>query len=287
MSMSSAANPRQNWLGADGADDRGRSTDEVRIIREMAAQEVELFLTANPVDTGSANQLRREPPHIALAVMDRGPLRSCRDPSGVIVARIRDAKRGNLGPNPNSRPSAPAVAVDPKASEIDQFLMANRVDTAAVASLKSESLDIQRAVMAKGPLTNANNPSASLMARIRIVKEEPRVQTPFGMMTAGAAGGSLFGGMQSGGSTGVANNGMQTGGGTGNGAGQGVMVDAALRAIQSLVSGDSGAPKPPPPTAMDSSPVAAASPPVGKDQQLQAEAMKAIEALNRGGGAIG
>merc|ERR1740130_749277 len=94
---------------------------------------------------GAANQLRREPTHIALAVIERGPLRSCRDPSGVIVARIRDAKKGTLGPAHNqgggaAKPAAlpPIQSVDPNMSAIDQFLTINRIDTAGVITLKAE-----------------------------------------------------------------------------------------------------------------------------------------------------
>jgi len=150
------------------------------MINEMTAQEVETFLSANAVDMGAGNQLRREPVHIALAVIERGPLRSCRDPSGVIVARIRDAKKGTLGPAPNRQgsgavkshaPMPPVQSVDPNMSEIDKFLTMNRIDAAGVISLKSESFDVQVAVMSKGPLINSTNPSASLVSRIRLAKE--------------------------------------------------------------------------------------------------------------------
>jgi len=148
------------------------------MINEMTAQEVETFLAANAVDMGAGNQLRREPVHIALAVIERGPLRSCRDPNGVIVARIRDAKKGILGPAQTgpaarSQPQMPPVqvSVDPNMSEIDKFLTINRIDAAGVISLKSESLDVQIAVMSKGPLVNSTNPSASLVSRIRLAKE--------------------------------------------------------------------------------------------------------------------
>jgi len=177
-----AADPRSLWLGAPNGDDSQRSQDEVRIINQLTMEEVEKFLTENAVDMGAANQLRREPTHIALAVIERGPLRSCRDPSGVIVARIRDAKKGTLGPAPtNIRPAAPAAPkpapalptapLDANASELDKFLVANRIDPAGVIALKSESPEVQAAVMAKGTLGNSTNPSASLVARIRLLKE--------------------------------------------------------------------------------------------------------------------
>ncbi|CAK0892583.1 unnamed protein product [Prorocentrum cordatum] len=164
------AGMKQYWLGSPDSDDRQRSPDEVRIIREMTTQEVEAFLTANPVDAGSANQLRNEPPYIALQVIDRGNLRGCRDPSGVLVARMRDARRGTLIPGPSAQPP-PVVQVDPNASEVEKFCAMNRIDLNATHALKAESEEVQRAVMARGQLTSARNPSGSLMARIRVVKE--------------------------------------------------------------------------------------------------------------------
>jgi len=175
--MALPADPRSLWLGAPNGDDSRRSPDEVRLVNEMTSQEVETFLAANAVDMGAANQLRREPVHIALAVIERGPLRSCRDPNGVIVARIRDAKKGTLGPARTGSgakqhmPMPPVQSVDPNMSEIDKFLTINRIDAAGVIALKAESLDTQIAVMSKGPLINSTNPSASLVSRIRLAKE--------------------------------------------------------------------------------------------------------------------
>jgi len=181
MARELPANLRSLWLGATEGDDSQRSLDEVRIINEMTAQEVETFLATNPVDMGAANQLRREPTHVALAVVERGPLRSCRDASGVIVARIRDAKAGKLGPAPtNARgqqaqssppPLPPPQPVDPNASDVDKFLLYNRIDQAGAIALKSEPPEVQRLCMSKGTLLNSTNPSASLVARIRLCKE--------------------------------------------------------------------------------------------------------------------
>jgi len=177
---------RSLWLGAADGDDSQRSLDEVRIINEMTSQEVETFLATNPVDMGAANQLRREPTHVALAVIERGPLRSCRDPSGVMVARIRDAKAGKLGPAPTNNnnnnsqgqqaqssppPLPPPQPVDPNASDVDKFLLINRIDQAGAIALKSEPPEVQRLCMSKGTLLNSTNPSASLVARIRLCKE--------------------------------------------------------------------------------------------------------------------
>jgi len=162
---------RTLWYGAPGGDDSKRSRDEIRMIKEMTQEDVENFLKINSIDTAAAKELLTEPPHIALAVLERGPLRACVNPSGALVARIRDAKRGAFGGGQRFGSAAqPLAMLDPNASEADKFLAANQIDQAGVASFRGESREIQALVIAKGTLINSTNPSASLMARIRNVK---------------------------------------------------------------------------------------------------------------------
>lgn len=173
------------WYGAPGADDRGRSPDEIRIITEMTNEEVDIFLQMNHIDTSAARELRGEPQHIALAVLARGPLRACVNPSGAMVSRIRDAKRGVLNGSMRHSPygtvAQPLATLDANASEAEKFLAENRIDQAGAASFRSETRDVQQAVMAKGSLANSTNPSASLMARIRTVKTNPVAQVSSGI----------------------------------------------------------------------------------------------------------
>merc|ERR1712039_1170343 len=83
----------------------------------------------------------------------------------------RDAKRGILDRGRNSG-GATQRPLDPNSSELDKFLADNRVDQAAIASMRCETQEVKNAVMAKGPMVNTTNPSASLMARVRLVKQE-------------------------------------------------------------------------------------------------------------------
>lgn len=159
-------------MGAPASQDTQRSSDEQRIIRETTNDEVELFLRINQIDTAAARELRNEAPYVALAVLDRGPLRACTNPSGALVARIRDAKRGLLQGSSRFGGVPPPSALDPNSSELDKFLVENRIDQAGISSLRGESKEIQTLVLAKGPLVNTTNPSASLMARIRNIKQD-------------------------------------------------------------------------------------------------------------------
>lgn len=168
-----ATDKRSLWYGAPGCDDSMRSPDEIRIIRDMTHQEVDTFLTTTtpPIDSAAQKELRNEAPHVQLAVLERGPLRACTNPSGALVARIRDAKRGILDRGRN-KGGAAQTPLDPNSSELDKFLADNRVDQAAIASMRCETQEVKNAVMAKGPLVNTTNPSASLMARVRLCKQE-------------------------------------------------------------------------------------------------------------------
>mmetsp|Transcript_17903 Transcript_17903/g.39320 ORF Transcript_17903/g.39320 Transcript_17903/m.39320 type:complete len:290 (-) Transcript_17903:88-957(-) len=167
--------------------DSQRSRDEIRIIKEMLSEELETFLVENRIDAPAGRELRNEAPPVQLAVLDRGPLRSCTNPSGALVGRIRDAKRGLVaGGRPgNSAPvsslsgSSPGVAGTGD-GELDRFCADNRIDQGAMMSLRAESLDVQRAVMAMGPLVNATNPSAALMGRIRSAKTGVQTYRPPG-----------------------------------------------------------------------------------------------------------
>lgn len=295
----SAPEKRSLWLGAPGSDDSKRSQDEIRIIKEMATEEVENFLRINCIDTSAAKELRTEPPHVALAVLERGPLRACNNPSGALVARIRDAKRGILqGGGRYGQAAQPVATLDANASEADKFLAENRIDQAGTASFRCETAEVQKAVMAKGPLVNTTNPSASLMARIRNVKvnsqNAPTAALSLGMVGAGGAAGMLgaqqpLAGLISGGGQIVA---ASTPLPLEDGRPKVAMDDEVQKAIGKLQAASQAEAEQP-----QTAPAVAASvsqqpqqgqeqPPImtnNADQRLQDEALKAIQALNAAG----
>ena len=75
---------RASAFASAKGDDSQRSPDEIRIIVEMLQVDLERFLSDNRIDAPAARELRSEAPHVQLAVMDRGPLLSCVNPSGVL-----------------------------------------------------------------------------------------------------------------------------------------------------------------------------------------------------------
>lgn len=75
-----------------------------------SSQDVEDFIKANEVDQSSADQLRSSEPHIQRVVISRGDLRSARNPSSALLARIRDAKaapNGGMPGLPGMQPPPP------------------------------------------------------------------------------------------------------------------------------------------------------------------------------------
>jgi len=56
--------------------------------------DIEDFIKNNDVDKNSADQLRSSPPIVQRVVISRGDLRTARNPSAALLARIRDAKVG-------------------------------------------------------------------------------------------------------------------------------------------------------------------------------------------------
>eukprot|EP00419_Tripos_fusus_P046466 CAMPEP_0172815088 /NCGR_PEP_ID=MMETSP1075-20121228/11576_1 /TAXON_ID=2916 /ORGANISM="Ceratium fusus, Strain PA161109" /LENGTH=316 /DNA_ID=CAMNT_0013654919 /DNA_START=95 /DNA_END=1042 /DNA_ORIENTATION=+ len=130
---------------------------------EPSRAEIEDFIRANDVDDRAAADLKGCPPDVQRKVLARGELSSARNPSAALLARIRDARvsgSGSLGLSNGMRGS----------SDVEDFIRANDVDESAADSLRSSSPTIQRAVLSRGELKTARNPSSALLARIRDAK---------------------------------------------------------------------------------------------------------------------
>eukprot|EP00930_Biecheleria_cincta_P039238 TRINITY_DN26997_c0_g1_i1.p1 TRINITY_DN26997_c0_g1~~TRINITY_DN26997_c0_g1_i1.p1 ORF type:complete len:772 (-),score=139.95 TRINITY_DN26997_c0_g1_i1:156-2471(-) len=164
-----AQHPAQqaSWRGAGrGAQDSSQN--------EVDGQELENFIVDCELDERAAEALRTASPHAQRAVMDRGPLTSARNPSGALMARLRDAQSGkgqqreSWQPEYSSGYQAPAQqdgGVDE--GELENFLAECNVDERAAEAVRTAEPHVQRAVIDRGPLTGARNPSGALMARLR------------------------------------------------------------------------------------------------------------------------
>jgi len=148
---------------------------------EPSRDEIEDFIRSNDVDDRAAADLKGCPPEVQRKVLARGELSSARNPSAALLARIRDARvsgSGSLALSNGMRGN----------SDLEDFIRANDVDESAADSLRSSSPTIQRAVLSRGELKTARNPSSALLARIRDAKMD------MGSDSGGGSGGRGGGG---------------------------------------------------------------------------------------------
>merc|ERR1712048_640608 len=73
-------------------------------------------------------------------------------------------------PPPPSNPY-PGMGMAPQ-SELDRYIVDNRLDQGAITLLRNESQEVQRQVMMLGSVANAPNPSAAFMIRLRQVQAQ-------------------------------------------------------------------------------------------------------------------
>lgn len=134
------------------------------------SDEIEAFLAMNPVDPEAASRLRSLPPHLQRCVLDRGPLFGTKNPSAVLIVRIRDSEKGR-GMDGLGMPAAPpSMNADPN---IERMIMHYNLDARAASMLRSLT-PAQQALAAELPLHEARNPSAFVMAQLQL----PRFTQP-------------------------------------------------------------------------------------------------------------
>lgn len=124
---------------------------------------IEEFIQKNNVDDRAAEALRSCSVHLQKQVIETGDLTRTRNPSSVVLSRIRDAQR-----------YGGKSAAGPTEEEIEDFLRANDVDEAAEEAFRRCGVQLQRIVIEKGIISTARNPSSTLLARIRDARESLR-----------------------------------------------------------------------------------------------------------------
>jgi len=174
---------------ADGSQVRGCAGADLRVQPELVTPELlERFIMDNRLDDMATRNLRAEPCMVQAAVISRGSLAECLNPSSALIGRIRDAKLqvkygtsgnslGRGGGSADSQPGSPATA-----SRVDDFIADNLLDDGAARALRAEPSHVQEEVMTRGSLLACTNPSSAVMGRIR----EARMQR-------GGGGGALAG----------------------------------------------------------------------------------------------
>merc|ERR1719203_1944843 len=148
------------------------------------AEDIDEFVRKSAVDDRAAASLRAEDESTQRAVLERGDMSDCRNPSASLIARIRVAKESANGASrPRSRSpgrtssqaayhgSSDRGASDrPSQKELEDFIADNHIDEMAGKQLKEADGPTQKNVLERGSLTDCRNPSAVCLARIRDAK---------------------------------------------------------------------------------------------------------------------
>eukprot|EP00448_Togula_jolla_P025802 CAMPEP_0170653238 /NCGR_PEP_ID=MMETSP0224-20130122/47305_1 /TAXON_ID=285029 /ORGANISM="Togula jolla, Strain CCCM 725" /LENGTH=672 /DNA_ID=CAMNT_0010985105 /DNA_START=62 /DNA_END=2080 /DNA_ORIENTATION=- len=134
----------------------------------LADPEVEAFLAANTVDPQAAARFRALPSDLQRLVLLRGSLVGTRDPSAVLMSRVRDAMTGGgmgmgMGMGMHQQLQMPSVPN----TEVEMFLAQNPVDFQAASRLRALPPHMQRLVLIRGSLSGTRDPSSVLMSRVR------------------------------------------------------------------------------------------------------------------------
>jgi len=115
-------------------------------------EDLETFIANNNVDEEAANLLRACDLEVQAKVMARGGCAECRHPGGVIKKRIKDAE--NVGSSVYSQ-------------EVEEFISTHNLDERAMEVLRTADPEVQRIVLDRGDCTDAANPSAMILSRVK------------------------------------------------------------------------------------------------------------------------
>jgi len=133
----------------------------------VSVAQVEAFIQENSLDDNAARLIRFESPRIQAAVLERGSLIDCRNPSSAVMGRIRDAKAAiKSSPAEAAAATLSGSPVLVRPAEVKRFCIDNSLDGGATRILCNEPPEVQRLVLDRGPTSDCSNPSASIMGRL-------------------------------------------------------------------------------------------------------------------------
>eukprot|EP00929_Paragymnodinium_shiwhaense_P089755 TRINITY_DN4994_c0_g1_i1.p1 TRINITY_DN4994_c0_g1~~TRINITY_DN4994_c0_g1_i1.p1 ORF type:complete len:656 (-),score=216.59 TRINITY_DN4994_c0_g1_i1:51-2018(-) len=132
--------------------------------------EVEAFLVASLVDPFAAAKLRGIAPALQKQVMAKGPISGVKNPSSVLLARVRDAEMGVL--QPSTAPTMASMGLTPmmfKACndpQIENLIKKYKLDMRAAGMLRSLPPD-ERRVALTIDLEQTHNPSQFIIMSLQ------------------------------------------------------------------------------------------------------------------------
>jgi len=127
-----------------------------------SSTEVEQFLAISGSDGESAQRLRMLPANYQRIVMERGPILGSRNPSSVLIARIRDVEMGRITAPPPGFGGSNLMLGSSSNPEIEKLIKQYNLDPSAAGMLRSLPPERQRIAL-QLPLHEVRNPSAMVM----------------------------------------------------------------------------------------------------------------------------
>mmetsp|Transcript_109600 Transcript_109600/g.199576 ORF Transcript_109600/g.199576 Transcript_109600/m.199576 type:complete len:595 (+) Transcript_109600:78-1862(+) len=156
--------------------------------------QVEEFIQSNTLDERAADCLRNAGPDVQYAVMSRGNLHDARNPSSAALGRIKEAQQKGAGRGYGGGNLYQRAVDDALAATVQAFVTQNNLDERAQDALMNSPSDVVQAVIGRGSLADAKNPSSAVLGRIKDAKAAGYGQTQALVpMTADVMAGAGFG----------------------------------------------------------------------------------------------
>eukprot|EP00927_Polykrikos_kofoidii_P059679 TRINITY_DN54820_c0_g1_i1.p1 TRINITY_DN54820_c0_g1~~TRINITY_DN54820_c0_g1_i1.p1 ORF type:complete len:490 (-),score=114.01 TRINITY_DN54820_c0_g1_i1:156-1535(-) len=137
---------------------------------QASSADVETFLVTSLIDPDAAAKLRSMPPQLQKLVIERGPIVGTRNPSSVLIARMRDAEMGrldNLTPWSGSSSALTPLMLKPcNDPEVEKLIKKHNLDARAAGMLRCLPVDERRRALALN-LEDARNPSAFIITQLQ------------------------------------------------------------------------------------------------------------------------
>lgn len=130
--------------------------------------DVEAFILDNEIDEKAAIALRELDFEMQQDVLSRGMLSDARNPSAVLLSRIRQCRQ--RGGREKSAVGGRSARENLN-QEVEEFVRANNLDERAQNCLAESDASVIRQLLAT-PLTDARNPSAVVLSRMRQIKQD-------------------------------------------------------------------------------------------------------------------
>jgi len=171
--LRTARNPSSALMALlkEGPGQSARGPPPLHEVRGSLVDEVEDFIRRSAVDHRAADSLRACSPAVQQACVERGVIENARNPSALLLSRIKEVSSmqpggGGKGGPPPFHDERPMRDIR---DEVEDFIMNNRLDGKVADSLRGCAPRVQKAVITRGGVTGARNPESVVMARIRDV----------------------------------------------------------------------------------------------------------------------